>query len=80
MTEYQEDPGDLALRLLSDLDRCEHGRHSSDYCWDCGHMSSGNLLLPPGTVIGHGIHGTHQIVVPDPAQRSSAANWYRRSS
>jgi hypothetical protein len=31
-----------------DLDRCEHGRHSIDNCYDCpGGQSSGNLYLDP---------------------------------
>ena len=35
------------MRLqLSDLDRCEHGRHSVDTCLDCpGGWSTGNLFL-----------------------------------
>lgn len=29
-----------------DLDRCEHGRHSIDHCFDCpGQESTGNLFL-----------------------------------
>lgn len=32
----------------SDLDRCQHGRHSVDSCFDCpGGQSSGNLFLDP---------------------------------
>lgn len=31
-----------------DLDRCEHGRHSIDSCFDCpGGQSLGNLYLDP---------------------------------
>jgi len=33
-----------ALRLVRDLDRCEHGRHEPDYCDQCGGKSHGNLL------------------------------------
>lgn len=30
----------------ADLDRCEHGRHSTDSCFDCpGGVSSGNVFL-----------------------------------
>lgn len=37
----------------SDLDRCEHGRHSIDDCFDCpGGRSSGNLFLL-GLARGH---------------------------
>jgi hypothetical protein len=33
-----------------DLDRCEHGRHSIDDCFDCpGGRSTGNLFLQPET-------------------------------
>jgi dimeric dUTPase (all-alpha-NTP-PPase superfamily) len=39
--------------LISDLDRCEHGRHSTDSCYGCPDgKSTGNLKFKPGTVIG----------------------------
>lgn len=56
----------------TDLDRCEHGRHSIDDCFDCvGGESTGNLFLdspmerdrwvnPNGRVlvrIGTAVHG-----------------------
>lgn len=32
----------------ADLDRCQHGRHSKDSCYDCpGGKSGGNLFLDP---------------------------------
>ena len=38
---------------LSDLDRCEHGRHSVDSCFDCpGRYSAGNAFLTNGQRIG----------------------------
>lgn len=38
---------------LSDLDRCEHGRHAVDSCLDCeGGYSNGNPFLMPGQRIG----------------------------
>jgi hypothetical protein len=42
-------------KILSDLDRCRHGRHQKDLCLDCpGGKSEGNLHLPAsGTVIGY---------------------------
>lgn len=53
-----------AYRLLQDLDRCEHGRHSIDSCFDCPDgQSAGNLVLKPGTLVGHTVHGA-KIVVP----------------
>lgn len=69
-----------ALRLLQDLDRCEHGRHSIDHCLMCpGGQSTGNLLLKPGTVLGHSYDGT-KIVVPDPATEifSDPMKWFAR--
>lgn len=69
--------GQEAVRLLSDLDRCEHGRHSTDGCgWCPGGMSTGNLLLPPGTVIGHALGG-RPITVPEPARLTDPAQWTR---
>lgn len=61
--------------VLLDLDRCEHGRHSKDPCSDCPEgWSTGNLLLPPGTVIGTGLHGG-KIVVPPADQRINPQAW-----
>lgn len=38
---------------LSDLDRCEHGRHSIDPCFGCPDgQSTGNLYLEDGQRIG----------------------------
>jgi hypothetical protein len=54
--------------ILGSLDRCEHGRHKRDSCFSCPDgQSTGNLIIPPGTVIGHGIR--HEIVVPQHDQR-----------
>ena len=41
-------------RMVSDLDRCEHGRHEGDVCGSCGGPSVGNLLLgdPIGFTMG----------------------------
>lgn len=43
-------PGDERARklaaILSDLDRCEHGRHEGDDCNGCGGPSTGNPLTP----------------------------------
>jgi hypothetical protein len=63
--------------LVSDLDRCVHGRHATDGCSYCaqdtGGMSTGNLLLPPGTRIGTTMTGL-PIVVPHSA-RYKRDNW-----
>jgi hypothetical protein len=63
--------------ILMDLDRCEHGRHSVDPCLACpGGRSTGNLLLPPGTVIGYSQSG-HAITVPEPHNRYDWKAWRR---
>lgn len=49
--------------MVADLSRCEHGRHRGDMCSACGGPSHGNLLLAPGTVVGHNISG-HPYTVP----------------
>lgn len=73
LTEEQRQHMGLAAVLL-DLDRCEHGRHSADPCFGCpGGQSTGNLLLPPGTVIAQGVRGP--IVVPASADRYDPAAW-----
>lgn len=65
---------ELWKQLILDLDRCEHGRHSADPCFSCpGRQSTGNLLNPPGTMIGTGLHG--RIVVPPNEQRYDPAAW-----
>lgn len=50
--------------ILSDLDRCEHGRHQKDRCFGCPNgWSTGNLLLPrPGEVVGHDLGGRPYVV------------------
>jgi hypothetical protein len=69
------DSAQAIARVISDLDRCEHGRHAKDSCLMCpGGKSTGNLLLEPGRVIGHTVHG-RPIVVPAPG-----FDWMQRSS
>lgn len=59
-----EHDGGQFRNLVLDLDRCEHGRHKQDNCWGCpGGQSAGNQLIPPGTLIGHSVHG-FPIVTP----------------
>jgi len=62
------------LSVLSDLSRCEHGRHLGDICSSCGGPSIGNAILPAGMVIGHDISG-RPITVPATAQFASADEW-----
>lgn len=60
---------------LMGLDRCEHGQHAMNVCGDCpGGHSVGNLILRPGTVIGHGMNGV-KIIVPMPDDRHDPLAW-----
>lgn len=57
------------------LDRCEHGRHSRDSCFDCpGGQSTGNLFLSPGARIGTTYAGV-PIVAPGQMDRGNVENW-----
>lgn len=66
--------------LVSDLDRCPHGRHTRDDCTYCqreGHdRNQGNPWLEPGQRIGTDLGG-RAIVVPDPGEQMDADAWYR---
>jgi hypothetical protein len=63
------------VRVLGDLDRCEHGRHSVDHCYGCPDgQSAGNPFLPVGQQIGYGLHGG-TIVVPAPEDRRRPEAW-----
>lgn len=62
---------------LSDLDRCEHGRHSIDDCLDCpGGRSAGNTYLKNGQRIGTD-HGGNPIIVTTkrPHRRDANRKW-----
>lgn len=63
---------------MLDLHRCEHGRLKPDPCVSCGGLSTGNLLLPPGMVIGHTLYG-NEIVVPSWEDHNDPEKWVRRS-
>lgn len=83
LTEAREVDEDLleryraAYRILSDLDRCEHGRHSIDRCLMCpGGQSTGNLCLPAfNQPIGHTVHGAPIVMPDDSMQRSDPRYW-----
>lgn len=48
---------------LSDLDRCLHGRHAIDNCFDCpGGWSAGNPYLVDGQRIGTDLYGRPILV------------------
>ena len=58
----------MAGRILTDLDRCEHGRHEGDACFGCpGGVSVGNVKT--GGVIGYSLRATHRYVMPPRGQR-----------
>lgn len=77
-----------AETLLSDLDRCPHGRHMGDVCsgWrgpelfagGCrGGVSLGNPLLPPGRIIGTNLSRGFMIRMPhDRNDRHDPRAWY----
>jgi hypothetical protein len=67
-----------ALLILSDMDRCEHGRHEGDDCFGCGGPSVGNMFVVKGARIGTTLSGS-PILIPDPdearSDRSDATLW-----
>jgi len=75
-SRYRE--GQMALNLLRDLSRSEHGRCKGDaeFQSESG-FSAGNPILPPGTHIGYSIDGAMRIVVPSTRHGlSSPKDWY----
>lgn len=84
MTQSDEPGGEISHRahltqahnLLMSLDRCPHGRHALDRCYDCpGGQSAGNPHLRPGT-IGYTVHG-HPITLPAPDDIHDITHWTR---
>lgn len=63
--------------LVSDLDRCTHGRHEGNDCSSCGGPSVGNLLLPTGTEVGRNLSG-RPYVVPARRDRHHPEAWEAR--
>lgn len=71
-----EDTADL-VKILADLDRCQHGRHQGDACGPadaCTGTSAGNPHIRPGQVIGYGLRGD-EIVMPDRDHKHDPAAW-----
>lgn len=65
------------VKILTDLDRCRHGRHEGDSCGpadDCNGTSAGNPWLRPGMVIGHDRRGD-SIVMPDRDHKHDPKAW-----
>lgn len=63
--------------VLTDLDRCEHGRHEGDDCGSCGGASQGNPHAPAGQVIGYGLYGD-LIVRPRREVKHDPDAWRQR--
>ena len=65
---------DAAARFVSDLDRCEHGRHLGDACGSCGLSSLGNPRArgeDPRTregspILGYSLRRTYAYVLVQP--------------
>lgn len=56
--------GHVGSFLVTDLDRCEHGRHKQDPCFSCPDgQSTGNLYLTNGQRIGTTLRGDPIVVV-----------------
>ncbi|MCZ7414294.1 hypothetical protein [Streptomyces sp. WMMC897] len=65
------------VRLVSDLTRCQHGRHEGDPCGPddaCTGTSAGNPHVRPGDVIGYDRYGD-PIVMPDREHKHDPASW-----
>lgn len=53
-------------QLITDIDRCEHGRHLGDGCTGCAGPSLGNPLLRSGPVVlGYTIAGEPYVASQD---------------
>lgn len=64
-------------QVLLNLDRCEHGRHHHDQCFDCpNRVSEGNPHMRPGTIIGYTVHA-QPIVMPAREDKTDPAAWYK---
>jgi acyl-CoA synthetase (AMP-forming)/AMP-acid ligase II len=60
--------------ILSDLNRCEHGRHAGDVCSNCNGPSHGNPRLSDDRIVGFDISGNGWRV-PDHTS-SPAEAWH----
>lgn len=61
--------------VLLDLDRCVHGRHEGDSCFDCpDRKSTGNPHMRPGCVIGYTVHA-EPIVMPHRRDKTNPDSW-----
>lgn len=78
VTETALMPPDAAklIGILTDLDRCMHGRHQGDDCGSCDGPSRGNPHMRTGRVIGYGLRAD-EIVMPPPEAKHDPAAWRR---
>lgn len=76
-----------ARQLVMDLDRCVHGRHAADECFDCAkrrddvpeqmrRFSRGNPYVRPGVVVGYGRGGQRIVMPAERADQLDASKWY----
>lgn len=66
--------------LISDLDRCEHGRHEGDACGgSCGSASKGNPHMQPGAVIGYTLR-RGPLVMPHREDKRTIGAWYQNGA
>jgi hypothetical protein len=62
-------------QVLSSLDRCRHGRHDGERCFDCPDgLSAGNPHLRAGQKIGYDVHG-EGLYVPGAGDFSDTGAW-----
>lgn len=78
--ELRQDVANLRRfqRMVTDLDRNEHGRHEGDAdVGDPTGVSQGNPRLKTGDVLGYSLSGT-PYVVPERGQRHDPTAWGAR--
>lgn len=74
------------VKLVSDLDRCPHGRHEGDTCggWSgpgiydggCyGGISAGGPKRPTGAIVAYALDGRANWIMPARADRSKPEAW-----
>lgn len=73
-SEAEQDRRLHLMTVLTDLDRCDHGRHEGDDCATCGGPSRGNPHIRPGQVIGYGLRG-RPIVMPHRDVKDDPKAW-----
>lgn len=70
------------VKILTDLDRCQHGRHQGDPCGPadaCTGTSAGNPHMQPGDVIGYSLR-RGPIVMPTRDAKHDPKAWHGTSA